>query len=91
MEGNLDILSEHGLIGYCLIFILLAKFVISVIKNFDSNDNNIKKSLIIFLLIFLIPLLPSGSIFSTFNGSYFWLIISMLNYLNIKNKKDLFN
>jgi len=92
-QVHLDILSEQGLIGYFLIFTLLAKFVISVIRNFDNDKkhNNLKKSLIIFLLIFMIPILPSGSIFSTFNGSHFWLIISILNYLNLKNKKIYFN
>ena len=80
-QVHFELLSEHGLIGYLLIVYLLLKFIFPVFR--DSNQDNIyiRKCLVYFLLVFLLPIIPSGSLFSTFNGSYFWLILSILNYL----------
>ena len=88
-QVHFELLSEHGLIGYLLIVYLLLKFIFPVFR--DSNQDNIyiRKCLVYFLLVFLLPIIPSGSLFSTFNGSYFWLIISILNYLKEKNKINL--
>ena len=88
-QVHFELLSEHGLIGYLLIVYLLLKFIFPVFR--DSNQDNIyiRKCLVYFLLIFLMPIIPSGSLFSTFNGSYFWLILSILNYLKEKNKINL--
>ena len=88
-QVHFELLSEHGLIGYLLIVYLLLKFIFPVFR--DSNQDNIyiRKCLVYFLLVFLLPIIPSGSLFSTFNGSYFWLILSILNYLKEKNKINL--
>ena len=32
-----------------------------------------------YLLVFFIPLLPGGGMFSTFNGVLFWVIFSLVN------------
>ena len=79
---HFELLSEQGLIGYILFFSIILKFIYSAYKNKLKKNNFFKKILCIYLIIFLIPILPSGSIFSTFGGSYFWFTLSILNYIN---------
>jgi O-antigen ligase len=80
---HFEILSEQGIIGYLLILYFFIIFFRNFIKNI-SKDNILYNSINIYLIIFLIPLLPSGSIFSTFNGSLFWLIFSVAFLFNEK-------
>ena len=77
----LEILSETGLIGFSIFFIFFF-YLIFYLKNrirYLKNDLNFKKysSLlygnILILLIYVWPLKTSGSFFTTWNGSFFWL------------------
>ena len=84
---HLELLSEHGIIGYLfLLYIILSNIVINFKKNnnyhspFIYNNN-------FYLLVFLVPLLPSGSIFSTFYGTLFWIIFSLSN-IDLINKNS---
>ena len=54
-----------------------------IFNNYIATKNIFYLSSLIYLTIFLIPILPSGSFFSTFNGTLFWVIFSIGN---IKNK-----
>jgi O-antigen ligase len=76
---HFELLSEHGLIGYFLFFYF---FFLSIrnsyLENFTLKNIHIYTKNF-FLIIFLIPLLPSGSLFSTFNGSLFWIIFALAN------------
>tara|TARA_Y100000389_G_scaffold147641_1_gene146549 strand:+ start:21311 stop:22579 length:1269 start_codon:yes stop_codon:yes gene_type:complete len=87
---HFEILSESGLFGYIsfLIFFLLS--IIKSIKSYLKNRNNYLLSGIIFILISLIPILPSGSFFTTYTATIFWinyaLIVSFDND-EFKNKK----
>ena len=76
---HFELLSEQGLVGY-FIFIL---FLFSYFKEKFFNDlkekNIFKITLNFYLIIFLIPILPSGSLFSTFNGFLFWFFLGLAN------------
>ena len=76
---HLELLSEQGLIGY-IIFIL---FLFSYFKKKFFNDlkekNIFKITTNFYLIIFLMPILPSGSLFSTFNGFLFWFFLGLAN------------
>ncbi len=76
---HFELLSEQGLIGY-LIFIF---FIFSYFKEkfliIFKEKNIYKISKNFYLIIFLIPLLPSGSLFSTFNGLLFWFFLGLSN------------
>ena len=76
---HFELLSEQGLVGY-IIFIL---FLFSYFKEKFFNDlkekNIFKITLNFYLIIFLIPILPSGSLFSTFNGFLFWFFLGLAN------------
>ena len=76
---HFELLSEQGLIGY-LIFVL---FLFSYFKEKFFNDlrekNLFKITINFYLIIFLIPIIPSGSLFSTFNGCLFWFFLGLSN------------
>ena len=93
----LEILSETGLVGFFIFFIFFAYLIFYLKDKIKSlkNDEFFKKysSLlygnILILLIYVWPLKTSGSFFTTWNGSFFWLnlgIALLITKGKIKNK-----
>ena len=79
---HFEILSETGIFGLIsfLIFILISIYL--GIKTYAKNRNIFQLVSIIYLFVFLIPMLPSGSLFSTFYGSLFWINYAvMVSYI----------
>ena len=83
---HFELLSEHGLIGYLLFFYFIIKFILNNLRTNYSTNNIYIYTINFYLIIFLIPLLPSGSLFSSFNGALFWTIFSLANLNNKKFK-----
>ena len=84
---HFEFLAETGLFGYFsfLIFIVWSLFL--SLKYYIKFRNIYQLAAIIFVLVSLIPYLPSGSFFSTFNSSIFWLNYAiMMGYVNYKSK-----
>ncbi len=74
-----EILSEGGLV----IFIPFCFFIIFLcLKNFNNliKKNNYNYSLIniCFLIILFFPIQTTGSFFSTFNGVFYWILLSII-------------
>ena len=84
-QVHLEILSEHGILGYFLILCFITWFSIKNFKIALKNKDVYHLSNTSYVLIFFIPLLPTGGIFSTFSGSLFWVIFSLVN-LNYDKK-----
>lgn len=76
---HFEILSEQGLLGYIIIIYFITMFLVKNIKVFLQTKNVFHLSNITYLTLFLMPILPGGGIFSTFNGSTFWIIFSLCN------------
>jgi len=78
-----ELLSEHGLVGSIIIFFLFYKLIF---ENYRKNSKS-KLNLVCFLylLTYFIPILPSGSFFSTLPSTLFW--INYLFYI-ANNRKD---
>ena len=83
-QVHFEILAEHGLIGYCIILFILMRFIIKNIYLYRIKENFFDLNSIFYLLLFFIPLLPGSGIFSSFNGTYFWIIFSLLNLQFVK-------
>ena len=84
---HFEFLSETGLFGYAifLLFILYSLILSSI--NYIKNKNTFQLAGIIFVLMSLLPYLPSGSFFSTFTSSLFWLNYAiMVGYINKSTK-----
>tara|TARA_X000000368_G_C23001336_1_gene699075 strand:- start:58 stop:1335 length:1278 start_codon:yes stop_codon:yes gene_type:complete len=76
---HFEILSEQGILGYLIIISFMLFFLFQNFKIFFKNKNIYHLSNIMYLSLFFVPILPGGGIFSTFNGSTFWIIFSLCN------------
>jgi len=82
---HFEVLSEHGLVGYLFLFYLLFTFFKKNLATAKLSKNIFHYASIIYLIVFFMPLLPGGAIFSTFNGALFWIVFSVAN-LDFKKK-----
>ena len=81
---HLEFLSETGLFGYAsfLIFIIISMFI--SIKNYLKFKNLFQLSSILYISASLLPLLPSGSFFSTYTSGLFWINYAIMIGYNYK-------
>ena len=72
-QVHYEFLAETGLFGYLSfgVFIILSFYF--AIKSYLKNKNLYQLSGILYVMISLLPLLPTGSFFSTYSSSLFWL------------------
>tara|TARA_B100000029_G_C17522856_1_gene940579 strand:+ start:47 stop:1285 length:1239 start_codon:yes stop_codon:yes gene_type:complete len=83
---HFELLAETGLFGYGMFVVFIFYSIFVSIKNFLRFRNLYQLSAILFILMSLIPYLPSGSFFSSFNSSIFWLNYAvMMGYINKKS------
>ncbi len=81
-----EFLAETGLVGYIsfIFFICISLFL--ALKSYLKKNNLYQLSGIFFVIITLLPLIPSGSFFSTYGSSLFWLNYAiMVGYIDKKN------
>ena len=82
-QVHLEILSEQGIVGYLIIIFAIFHVLFNSFSVYKKTRDITHLSSILFVVAFFIPLLPSGSFFSTFNGTIFWINFSLVNaYLN---------
>ena len=79
-----QILSSGGIIGFIIFLLFLSKLIL-----FLLNSKNYL--LVTYVLVFYLPIVPSGSIFTSWINFNFWLILGLsLVYEKLKlSKKDL--
>jgi len=61
-----DLLSEHGLVGFFIIFFIMYKLIFSKIKKTLSSSNYLQIGTLIYLITTFLPMLPSGAFFSDY-------------------------
>ena len=85
-QMHFELLSETGLFGYfSFIALMLYSFYFSV-KSYLLSRNIYQLSGMLFILTTLIPYLPSGSFYSSFNSAIFWMSYAiMVGFINKKN------
>ena len=84
-QVHFEILSELGMIGYLLIISNLFYIIFNALKNNEKNNLFIKSS-VIFIVVSFVPLIPSGSFFTTYGATIYWINYSLLIVTTIKNK-----
>jgi oligosaccharide repeat unit polymerase len=84
-QYHFELLATLGLPGYLFIITFLLYFLIKSFRFYINQKNYINLSSSLFILVFLIPLLPTGSFFTTYGASMFWLNFSLMNLGNFKN------
>jgi len=84
---HFEILSETGIFGYLIFLIFFFGVIIKSLINFFKNKNLYLLASIIFIVTSFIPILPSGSFFTTYSAAIFWLNFSMITVFSNDNKK----
>jgi O-antigen ligase len=72
----LELISELGTFGF-VIFLLI---ILSIFKNINIK-NNIIFPIYLSLLLYVWPIGTSGSIFTSWNGTYMWIYIGLIFFL----------
>ena len=91
----IELLSETGLIGFIIFFTFFGSLISFLYKRLDDFR---KKSYfkeyyplllgnMLILIIYVWPLKTSGSFFTTWNGSFFWLNLGIFLLITKKNYK----
>ena len=72
-----EMLSEHGILGSILIFVVLYKIIFSKIVKTLRNNNYIMTASFIYLMLIFLPLLPSGAFFNDYMLTLFMINLSI--------------
>ena len=75
---HFEVLSELGLIGYIYLFGVLIYFIIKGLKMYVKSKNLLHLCSSLFVITSILPLLPSGSFFTTYSAIIFWINFSFL-------------
>jgi hypothetical protein len=81
----LELLSEHGAIGSMTILGVIFYIIYLSFNIYFKNKNLIHLSSILFVTIVFLPLIPSGSFFTSWAAYIFWLNFSLMIFYNLKN------
>lgn len=80
----LELLSETGIVGLVLYLLLIIslfrKKIINLTDKIKINLNILKA----FIFLSLLPILPSGSLFTSWNATPFWIVIGLHLFLSKK-------
>ncbi len=76
-QVHFEILSEQGIIGYLIIIFTICHILFNSLRIYCKTSDITHLSSILFVVAFFIPFLPSGGFFSTFNGTIFWINLSL--------------
>ena len=79
-----EFLSETGIFGFISFVIFFLISIIISVKNYLNYKNLYQLSGIIFIIVSLFPVLPSGSFLSTYTSSIFWLNYALMMGYNLK-------
>ena len=74
----IELLSEHGLFGSIILLSLIFLLMSKILKNIFISKNYIQLGCFLFILTIFMPVLPSGSFFSDFNATIFWINFSIM-------------
>jgi len=75
---HFEVIAELGLVGYIFFISILAFNIYFSFKYFLKNGGKLQLSGLLFVIATLIPIIPSGSFFTTFGAALFWLNYSFM-------------
>jgi len=84
-----EFLAEHGIFGSAAILAIIFYTIYKSLIIYKRNNNLIHLGSIIFVILTFIPLLPSGSFFTSFAATIFWINFSIMIFFNLKKKSNI--
>lgn len=78
----IEFLSEHGFLGTLILLSAFFSLIFKNIKKILYSQNYIQIGCFVYLLSVFLPLIPSGSFFSDFNITFFFINLSIMYAVN---------
>ena len=75
---HFEFLSELGLTGYILLFGILIILISRGIRQYLNNKDILSFIGSIFIIATILPIIPSGSFFTTYTATIFWINVSLI-------------
>lgn len=72
-QVHLEFLAETGLFGYISFIIFIIYSIYHSLKSYLKTKNLIILASLLYLIFALMPLIPTGSFFTTFGATLFWI------------------
>ena len=73
-----ELLAETGIFGYASFFLFILLSLFFSFSKYQKEKNIYCLSAMLYIFINLIPLIPSGSLFSTYTAGLFWINYSIM-------------
>ena len=83
-QTYLELLAEHGLIGATVVLFIFFNLIFSILKIILQSKNYIQIGCFIFLILSLMPFIPTGAFFGDNIQTIFWLNLSIMYSVNKK-------
>ncbi len=74
----IEMLSENGLVGTLVIIGIIFYLMYKILRQIFLSRNYIQVGSFVYIIVSFTPLLPSGSFFSDFNLTLFWINFSIM-------------
>ena len=78
----IEFLSEHGLFGTIILLGIFFFMMFKILKEITRSQNYVQLGAFVFIVINFTPIIPTGSFFSDFNSTNFWLNVSIMYACN---------
>ena len=78
----IEFLSEHGLFGSVVLLGIFFFTMFQILKEIVRSRNYVQLGAFVFIVINFTPIIPTGSFFSDFNATNFWLNFSIMYACN---------
>ena len=79
-----EFLAEHGVVGTATIVFVIFYILSKSLKIYLQKKNSIHLASILFVLVQFLPLIPSGSFFTSWGATIFWFNFSIIIFFNEK-------
>jgi len=79
-----EFLAEHGLVGTITIVFVIFYILLKSLIVYLKKRNSMHLASILFVFVQFLPLIPSGSFFTTWGATIFWFNFSIIIYFNEK-------
>ena len=83
-QHHLEILSSIGIFGYLFFIFVFGYFLIISFESILKNKNSIQLASYLYIVFFLLTPVPTGSFFTSWGASIFWLNVGIILAFNKK-------
>lgn len=73
-----EFLAEHGIVGTLILLVIFFKLISQALREIDFDKDSLQLAAFVLIILSFLPFLPSGSFFSNFPATLFWINLSIM-------------